>query len=89
MELKELVENAWNDRSLLAEKEVQIAIKTTLEELDKGVCRVAEPDVLGWKVNEWIKKAVILYFPLRQMKTIEVGPFEFHDKIRLKSNYAK
>lgn len=89
MELKELVEKAWDDRSLLAQKEVQIAIKTTLEELDKGIVRVAEPDALGWKVNEWIKKAVILYFPLREMKTIEVGPFEFHDKIRLKNNYAK
>lgn len=89
MELKELVENAWEDRSLLKKKEVQIAIKTTVEELDKGVRRVAEPDTLGWKVNEWIKKAVILYFPLREMKTIEVGPFEFHDKIRLKTNYAK
>lgn len=89
MELKELVENAWEDRSLLKDKEVQIAIKTTIEELDKGMIRVAEPQTLGWQVNEWVKKAVILYFPLRQMKTIEVGPFEFHDKIRLKSNYEK
>lgn len=89
MELKELIEKAWDDRSLLKVKEVQIAVKTTIEELDKGVRRVAEPDMLGWKVNEWIKKAVILYFPLREMKTIEVGPFEFHDKIRLKNNYAK
>lgn len=89
MELKELVEKAWEDRSLLKDKEVQIAIKTIVAELDKGVIRVAEPDTLGWKVNEWVKKAVILYFPLRQMKTIEVGPFEFHDKIRLKNNYEK
>ncbi len=89
MELKELIENAWEDRSLLKDKQVQIAIKTTVDELDKGVRRVAEPDVLGWKVNEWVKKAVILYFPLRKMKTVEVGPFEFHDKIGLKSNYAK
>ncbi len=89
MELKELIEKAWDDRSLLKDKEVQIAIKTTIDELDKGVRRVAEPDTLGWKVNEWIKKAVILYFPLRKMKTIELGPFEFHDKIGLKSNYAK
>ncbi len=89
MELKELVEKAWDDRSLLKVKEVQIAIKTTVDDLDNGIRRVAEPDVLGWKVNEWIKKAVILYFPLREMKTIEVGPFEYHDKIRLKNNYEK
>ncbi|MEQ8927335.1 MAG: 2,3,4,5-tetrahydropyridine-2,6-dicarboxylate N-succinyltransferase [Fulvivirga sp.] len=89
MELKELIEKAWEDRSLLKDKEVQIAIKSTVEDLDKGVIRVAEPDTLGWKVNEWVKKAVILYFPLREMETIEVGPFEFHDKIKLKSNYAK
>lgn len=89
MELKELVEKAWDDRTLLKDKEVQIAIKTIVDDLDKGIRRVAEPDALGWKVNEWIKKAVILYFPLRQMKTIEVGPFEFHDKIRLKTNYEK
>ncbi len=89
MELRELVEKAWEDRSLLKDKEVQIAIKTIVDDLDNGIRRVAEPDVLGWKVNEWIKKAVILYFPLREMKTIEVGPFEFHDKIRLKNNYAK
>lgn len=88
MELKELVEKAWEDRILLNDKEVQIAIKTTVEELDKGLRRVAEPDSTGWKVNEWIKKAVILYFPLKQMETIELGPFEFHDKIRLKNNYA-
>lgn len=89
MELKELVEKAWDDRTLLKDKEVQIAIKTIVDDLDQGNRRVAEPDALGWKVNEWIKKAVILYFPLRQMKTIEVGPFEFHDKIRLKANYEK
>ena len=89
MELKELIEKAWDDRTLLKDKEVQIAIKTTIEELNKGARRVAEPVELGWQVNEWIKKAVILYFPLREMKTIEVGPFEFHDKMMLKSNYAK
>ena len=89
MELRELVEKAWDDRSLLKDKEVQIAIKSTIEDLDKGVKRVAEPEGDGWKVNEWVKKAVILYFPLRDMETIEVGPFEFHDKIRLKNNYAK
>lgn len=89
MELKEIVENAWEDRSLLSKKEVQIAIKTIIDDLDNGAVRVAEPDGGQWKVNEWIKKAVILYFPLMKMKTIEIGPFEFHDKIGLKSNYEK
>jgi 2,3,4,5-tetrahydropyridine-2-carboxylate N-succinyltransferase len=89
MELQELVEKAWEDRTLLKDKEVQIAIKTIIDDLDLGIRRVAEPDTLGWKVNEWIKKAVILYFPLRKMKTIEVGPFEYHDKMRLKTNYEK
>jgi 2,3,4,5-tetrahydropyridine-2,6-dicarboxylate N-succinyltransferase len=90
MELKDLVVNAWENRELLKDKDTQIAIKSTIEELDKGKIRVAEPDGIGgWKVNDWVKKAVILYFPLQQMQTIEVGPFEFHDKIKLKSGYQK
>lgn len=89
MELKEIVESAWEDRSQLEKKDVQIAIKTIVNDLDQGTRRVAEPDGDQWKVNEWIKKAVILYFPLMKMKTIEVGPFEFHDKIGLKGNYEK
>lgn len=90
MEIRELVESAWNDRTLLESKDTQIAIKTIIEELDKGEKRVAEPDGKGgWIVNEWIKKAVILYFPIQKMQTIEVGPFEFHDKIKLKSGYEK
>jgi len=89
MDLKEIIEKAWEDRDQLKEKEVQIAVKTIVDDLDSGTRRVAEPDGDDWKVNEWIKKAVILYFPLMKMKTIEVGPFEFHDKIGLKSNYEK
>ncbi|MEO0553636.1 MAG: 2,3,4,5-tetrahydropyridine-2,6-dicarboxylate N-succinyltransferase [Bacteroidota bacterium] len=89
MDLREIVEGAWEDRTLLKEKEVQIAIKTTVDDLDKGKVRVAEPSEDGWVVNEWIKKAVILYFPLMKMRTIEVGPFEFHDKIGLKQNYER
>src|SRR5690554_8028324 len=88
MELTTIIEKAWEDRSLLKEKEVQIAIKAVVADLDTGMIRVAEPLEDGsWKVNEWIKKAVILYFPIQQMETIEVGPFEFHDKIALKKNY--
>ena len=86
--LQELIESAWEDRSLLKEKSTQEAIRHLLELLDKGKLRVAEPDGNGgWKVNEWVKKGVVLYFPIQEMKTIEVGPFEFHDKIPLKSDY--
>lgn len=89
MELKEIIEKAWDNRSLLENKDVQIAIKTIIDELDMGTIRVAEPDGDKWKVNDWVKKAVILYFPIQKMQAIEVGPFEFHDKMRLKSGYAK
>jgi 2,3,4,5-tetrahydropyridine-2-carboxylate N-succinyltransferase len=82
-----LIEKAWDDRSLLNDSDVQNEINKTIELLDKGMIRVAEPGINGWKVNQWIKKAVILYFPIRRMETIEVGPFEFHDKIPLKKNY--
>ncbi len=84
-----IIEQAWNNRDLLAAPETQIAIREVLEMLDKGQVRVAEPTPDGWKVNEWIKKAVILYFPIQQMETLEVGMFEFHDKIPLKRNYAE
>jgi 2,3,4,5-tetrahydropyridine-2-carboxylate N-succinyltransferase len=87
MDLQQIIERAWEDRSLLKEADVQRAIREVIERLDKGQVRVAEPAGEGWKVNEWIKKAVILYFPIQQMETIEVGPFEFHDKIALKRNY--
>ncbi len=86
---KELVENAWENRELLEDKSVIEAIESTVEHLDKGKIRVAEPDGDGWKVNEWIKKAVILYFPLQKMETTEVGIFEFHDKIPLKHQFAQ
>lgn len=89
MELRDIIERAWEDRSYLSDKQTVIAIKTIIEDLDRGDKRVAEPTSEGWVVNEWIKKAVILYFPIQKMQTIEVGPFEFHDKIRLKDGYAK
>jgi 2,3,4,5-tetrahydropyridine-2-carboxylate N-succinyltransferase len=89
-DLSDIIETAWNDRSKLHEKDVQIAVKTIIEDLDLGRIRVAEKNQEGdWKVNEWVKKAVILYFPLQKMQVIEVGPFEFHDKIRLKTGYDK
>lgn len=89
MELKQLIEKTWEDRSLLQSSEIQNAIRSVVDQLDKGVLRVAEPVANGWQVNEWVKKAVILYFPIQQMETIEVGPFEFHDKIKLKRNYKE
>ena len=87
MELKQRIEKIWDDRSLLQTSENQELIRSIIEQLDKGELRVAEPVNDGWKVNEWVKKAVIMYFPIQQMEVIEVGPFEFHDKIKLKSNY--
>lgn len=89
MELKARIEEAWNNRELLKSTDTQAVIREVVEQLDKGKLRVAEPVADGWQVNEWIKKAVILYFPIQQMETIEVGPFEFHDKIALKKNYKE
>ncbi len=87
MKLKETIEAAWDDRGLLGEKSVQEAIHEVVDQLDQGVLRVAQKEPDGWKVNDWVKKAVILYFPIRKMETIETPPFEFHDKIPLKSGY--
>lgn len=87
--MRELIEKVWNDRSLLKDSETIKAIEAVIEGLDKGELRVAEPIDGEWKVNEWIKKAVVLYFPIRKMETIEVGPFEFHDKMALKKNYKE
>ncbi len=87
MELRQIIENAWEDRTLLQHPDTQNAIRSVVESLDKGALRVAEPTQGGWQVNEWIKKAVILYFPIQQMESVEVGIFEFHDKIPLKRNY--
>jgi len=89
MELKDRIEKAWEDRTLLQQPSVQDDIRSVIEMLDKGKVRVAEPTAEGWKVNDWIKKAVILYFPIQQMETIEVGPFEFHDKMKLKRQYKE
>lgn len=87
---QKLIEHAWQNRELLKEISIQKSIEEVIEQLDKGNLRVAEPLKNGqWQVNEWIKKAVILYFPICKMETIEVGPFEFYDKMKLKSNYAK
>lgn len=87
--LKQQIEKAWDDRSLLADTNTQESIRKVIEELDKGRLRVAEPSENGWLVSDWVKKAVILYFPIQKMETIEAGPMEFHDKMELKRNYAE
>jgi len=81
------IENAWNDRSLLSNRDTIQAIRTVIEYIDTGKLRVATPEADGWQVNEWIKKAVVLYFPIQKMQTHEVGIFEYHDKIPLKRGY--
>lgn len=88
--MKNTIEAAWNDRALLQDPGVQKVIRDVVAQLDAGVLRVAEPDAEGaWITHDWIKKAVILYFPIQSMQTIEVGPFEFYDKIPLKSGFAE
>ena len=87
--MKTIIESIWNDRSLIDKNENQEFIKKTIKQLDEGDIRVAEKINHEWKINEWVKKAVIMYFQIQKMKTIEVGPFEFHDKIPLKNNYQK
>lgn len=88
-ELQQLVENAWDNKELLREEETKSAIFEVVNLLDKGELRVAQPQGEEWVVNQWIKKAVLMYFPITQMRTIEVGPFEFYDKIPLKKNFEQ
>jgi len=88
-ELQQKIEAAWDDRQLLGYKEYTDAIETVIQKLDLGEIRVAEPIGNRWHVNDWIKKAVILYFPIRQMEEIKVGPFVFHDKMKLKTNFKE
>jgi len=88
-ELKSQIEQIWENRDLLKEDASQAAIREVIELIDQGQLRTAEPTANGWQVNEWVKKAVVMYFPIQRMETIEVGPFEFHDKIALKKNYAE
>ena len=88
--MRSIIEAAWDNRDLLNTPETLEAINHVIEEIDKGRLRVAEPLENGeWQVNEWVKKAVVMYFPIRKMETIEVGPFEFHDKMALKTNYKE
>ncbi|MDP3312517.1 2,3,4,5-tetrahydropyridine-2,6-dicarboxylate N-succinyltransferase [Lutibacter sp.] len=87
--LREIIEKAWNNRDLLKDELTQNAIREVVNLLDNGLLRVAEPTKNGWQVNEWVKKAVVLYFPIQKMETMEVGIFEYHDKIPLKRGYKE
>ncbi|UPK72346.1 2,3,4,5-tetrahydropyridine-2,6-dicarboxylate N-succinyltransferase [Chitinophaga filiformis] len=87
MELKELIKAAWENRALLQESQYSDAVKCVIEAVDKGKSRVAEPGENGWIVNEWIKQAILMYFSIQPMETIDLGPFEFFDKMKLKSRY--
>ena len=87
--LQPVIEAAWADRALLEKEDTRRAVEAVIEALDLGKLRVAEPAGDGWQVNEWVKKAVLMYFPIRQMGVLEAGPLVFHDKIPLKRNYAE
>jgi len=83
------IELAWENRERLREESTKEAIRAVIAQLDRGEIRVAEPLSDGkWQVNEWVKKAVLLYFPIQEMRVMEAGPMEFHDKMELKRNYA-
>ena len=87
--LRAAIEEAWENRALLQQPETITAIRKAISLLDEGTLRVAEPTLDGWQINEWVKKAVVLYFPIQKMETFEVGIFEYHDKIPLKKGYAE
>mgnify|MGYP002621232571 CR=1 FL=1 len=87
--LQNTIEQAWENRALLQETETQNTIREVIELLDSGKLRVAEPTENGWQVNEWVKKAVVMYFPIQKMGTLEAGIFEYHDKMPLKRGYAE
>lgn len=86
--LRNIIENAWNDRQLLQDSATQDAIRQVIDLVDSGSLRVAEPIGNDWQINEWVKKAVVLYFPIQKMETWEAGIFEYHDKMPLKRDYA-
>lgn len=90
MEVKNTIDAAWDDRNLLEEQYVKDAVLEVIRQLNDGIIRVAQPsDNGGWVVNDWVKKAVLLYFGIQQMQSLEVGIFEYHDKIPLKRDFAK
>ncbi|WP_372473030.1 2,3,4,5-tetrahydropyridine-2,6-dicarboxylate N-succinyltransferase [Capnocytophaga sp. ARDL2] len=88
-DLQQIIEQAWKNRDLLQNEQTQNAIRSVIEHIDRGELRTAEPTNDGWQINEWVKKAVILYFPIQKMETLEAGIFEYHDKMPLKKNFAE
>ncbi len=88
MELQQLILEAWGNRELLKDVKYSEAVKAVIEEVDKGRLRTASPTENGWQVNEWVKQAILMYFGIQKMQTWELAPFEFYDKMLLKSNYA-
>jgi 2,3,4,5-tetrahydropyridine-2-carboxylate N-succinyltransferase len=88
MQIQSLIEQAWQDRSLLQQTTYADAVRHVIEEVDKGRLRVASPTENAWQVNEWVKQAILMYFAIQQMETYSLPPFEFYDKMKLKSDYA-
>lgn len=87
--MQTLIAEAWNDRSLLQQETHKQAIHAVMEQLDKGQLRVASPTDHGWVVNEWVKQAILMYFAIQPMETHSLPPFEFYDKMKLKSGYRE
>ena len=87
MQLQHLINDAWANRELLKDTTYTDAVKAVIEEVDKGRLRTASPTQTGWQVNEWVKQAILLYFGIQQMETFTLPPFEFYDKMKLKSDY--
>ncbi|MDX1332985.1 MAG: 2,3,4,5-tetrahydropyridine-2,6-dicarboxylate N-succinyltransferase [Robiginitalea sp.] len=85
--LQQLVEAAWENRDFLKDADTQNAIREVIDQIDQGKLRCASPSAEGWQINTWVKKAVVLYFPIQKMQTLEAGIFEYHDKIPLKKGY--
>ena len=89
IQLQQIIEKSWEDRSLLSDSITIKAIREVINLLDEGILRCAEPTNKGWQVNEWVKKAVVLYFPIQKMEVLEAGIFEYYDKIPLKKGYKE
>ncbi len=87
--MKELIQEAWNNRELLKENKYSEAIHSFIEDLDKGRHRVATPTENGWEINEWVKQGILMYFGIQPMQTWDIGPFEFYDKMLLKKGYKE
>jgi 2,3,4,5-tetrahydropyridine-2-carboxylate N-succinyltransferase len=95
MQLQELIQAAWANRELLKQTKYAEAVRDVIEEVDKGRLRTASPEgvaadgSINWQVNEWVKQGILMYFAIQQMETMVLPPFEFYDKMKLKSGYAE